>query len=241
MNMKKGSIIALSWPETKCKQAGAWYDPISSFIGLSKDGYYKVGHAALVLVNHETGECRYFDFGRYHAPEGHGRVRSAETDHDLRMTTVAEIDRKTGRTINMQAILSELFSNPSTHGDGEIFGVTIEINHQKTLNYILELQDRDHIEYGPFIPSGTNCSRFVSSSLLAGNPSLRVKLGLYFPLTISPTPMWNLIATGSRVFSFDGTLLSQQEPLVETLPALNLILQDELILEEVPIPISTGQ
>ncbi|MDQ3395429.1 MAG: hypothetical protein M3512_15145, partial [Bacteroidota bacterium] len=71
-NRKKGFAILLAWPETFCKQAGGWYDPLLSWLGISKNHYYRVGHAAVVLVNGFNGSLQYFDFGRYHSPYGYG-------------------------------------------------------------------------------------------------------------------------------------------------------------------------
>ena len=50
-----GFAIAIAWPETYCKQAGYFPDNILNFMGIAKHHYYKVGHAALVLVNAENG------------------------------------------------------------------------------------------------------------------------------------------------------------------------------------------
>ncbi len=49
-NKHTGFAIALAWPQTYCKQPGAWYDPITLLLGINKNNYYKVGHAALVLI-----------------------------------------------------------------------------------------------------------------------------------------------------------------------------------------------
>ncbi|MBT6650195.1 MAG: hypothetical protein HOB54_02370, partial [Flavobacteriales bacterium] len=76
--MQNDFIITLAWPEGMVKASGAWYDNI-----LSQDGKYRVGHSALVLVNSTTNKVHYFDFGRYHTPEGYGRVRDIETDQDI--------------------------------------------------------------------------------------------------------------------------------------------------------------
>ena len=84
--MNTGFVVALAWPANMCRQAGAWYDGLMNLLGISKNHYYRVGHAALVLVKSETGECFYFDFGRYHSPFHHGRVRNATTDHLLSFT-----------------------------------------------------------------------------------------------------------------------------------------------------------
>jgi len=79
----KDIAIILAWPETICKQTNAWYDGLMNKLKISKNGYYKVGHAAIVLVNSKKGEAHYFDFGRYHSPKGQGRVRDISTDYDL--------------------------------------------------------------------------------------------------------------------------------------------------------------
>src|SRR5690606_25903582 len=102
--MHTGIAIALAWPETKCKQAGAWYDGLMNLLGISKENYYKVGHAAVVLIEAKTGNCLYFDFGRYHAPFGQGRVRDLETDHDLEIYTKAKFDNA-GNFLNYEQIL----------------------------------------------------------------------------------------------------------------------------------------
>ena len=90
--MHNGIAIVLAWPETLCKQAGSWYDPVLQWVSINKNNYYKIGHAAIVLVDSKTGDCHYFDFGRYHAPYQHGRVRSAVTDHDLEIKTKASVN-----------------------------------------------------------------------------------------------------------------------------------------------------
>ncbi len=96
---EKGFAIALAWPEMYCKQTGAWYDDLSYWLGISKNRFYKVGHAAVVLVD-PSGKCHYYDFGRYHAPYGYGRVRSAEADHDLRVNTLAQISKCSKKILN---------------------------------------------------------------------------------------------------------------------------------------------
>jgi len=198
-----GFAIALAWPETKCKQAGAWYDMPLYYLGINRKGYYRVGHAAIVLIDYETRICRYFDFGRYHAPHGHGRVRSFETDPDLKINTSATINNDKSCVSNLDKILIELAGNNSTHGDGPIHGAITRINYESALTRVKELQEKESIPYGPFIPHGTNCSRFVNSVLQAGRLSVLQKILLYFPLTISPTPFWNLKALAGKIYVFD--------------------------------------
>ena len=78
--MQKGTIIVLAWPEGMVKNADSWYD-----FFLSKNGMYRVGHSAIILINNELESINYFDFGRYHTPNGFGRVRDEVTDPDLKI------------------------------------------------------------------------------------------------------------------------------------------------------------
>jgi hypothetical protein len=195
---KKGFAIALAWPETKCKQAGAWYDKLLYRLGINNNGYYKVGHAAIVLVDSESGKCSYFDFGRYHSPYGYGRVRSLDSDDDLYIEIKAQFSEGKNEIVNLDNILSELYSNSSTHGDGRIVGISTSVNYTKAICFINELIEKEFINYGPFHIGGTNCSRFVSSVIKRSTSSLAIKFKLQFPLSISPSPMWNLWAIGTE-------------------------------------------
>jgi len=189
--MRNGIAIALAWPETLCKQAGSWYDVPLKWIGVNKSNYYKVGHAAVVLIKKETGECHYFDFGRYHTPHGHGRVRSAITDHDLQMKSIAQV-KNSKEISNYTEILLELFGNESCHGSGTLHASYCEIEFEKAFDQAHYMQESSPIKYGPFLLNGTNCSRFVNSVIVAGNPVWYYKLVLTYPKTLSPTPIGNV-------------------------------------------------
>jgi hypothetical protein len=189
--MYTGIALAIAWPETLCKQAGAWYDPPLKWLGINKGNYYKVGHAAIVLIDKSNGNCFYFDFGRYHTPAGQGRVRSALTDHDLEIDSKAIFDSE-NLLMNLEDILLELLHNESCHGSGDIHASYCEIHLNKALQKAKEMQENSPLSYGPFVPFGTNCSRFVSSVLIAGKLSFLQRLRLYFPLTLSPTPLGNV-------------------------------------------------
>ncbi|MBK7311920.1 MAG: hypothetical protein IPI93_14385 [Sphingobacteriaceae bacterium] len=189
--MHNGIAITLAWPETLCKQAGAWYDKPLKMLGLNKSNYYKVGHAAIVLIDAEARDCHYFDFGRYHAPYQHGRVRSARTDHDLEMKTKAIISQD-GRLENYNEILLELFNNESCHGSGKLHASYCHVNFENAYYKANEMQSISPIPYGPFLPQGTNCSRFVNTVVLAGKPKWYYRLVLSYPKTLSPTPIGNV-------------------------------------------------
>jgi hypothetical protein len=187
--MQSGIAIALAWPETRCKQAGAWYDVPADFFGVTKDNCYKVGHSAIVLINKDTKKCHYFDFGRYHAPRGHGRVRDEVTDHDLIIKTSAifneELELK-----NYDSLLKELQYNKACHGDGQLFAGITQINFDKAYKLAKSYQNKGTIVYGPFDLKATNCSRFVRTLIINSSKSWKTKFRLFIPWMISPSPIW---------------------------------------------------
>lgn len=187
-----GFAIAIAWPQTYCKQAGAWYDTLTLWLGISENNYYKAGHAALVLVDTENEKCHYFDFGRYHSPFGHGRVRSAETDHDLKIKITPQITNNGKQLENFKDILLELQQNHACHGEGELFASYISINFQAAYKKALELQMLSPIPYGPFRYKGSNCSRFVNTAILAGKPDWINTFQLKYFVPLTPTPKNNV-------------------------------------------------
>jgi len=189
-----GFAIAIAWPQTYCKQPGAWYDPITLFLGINKNNYYKVGHAALVLVDSKNQKAHYFDFGRYHAPYKHGRVRSAETDHELEMKTTPKLSECKQRIDNFQDILTELQLNSACHGQGELYASYCSINFETAFVKAKQLEEKSPIPYGPFIINGSNCSRFVNTTIRAGKPKFWHWVGLNYKLPLTPTPISNVQA-----------------------------------------------
>lgn len=193
-----GFAIAIAWPETYCKQPGYWYDGITHFLGISDNHYYKVGHAALVLVNSETGRCHYFDFGRYHAPFQHGRVRSEITDHGLKINTIAQISFDGQRLENINQILSELQLIQECHGEGTLHASYCKINFEKSFQKALQLQQKSPIAYGPFKYKGSNCSRFVNTCIVAGMPDWKYRVKLKYFVVLTPTPINNVKALSNK-------------------------------------------
>lgn len=195
--MHNGFAICVAWPETKCKQAGSWYDPLMRLIRFNKSGYYKVGHAAVILIDPATQKCFYFDFGRYHSPHGKGRVRSEQTDHDLSVKTNADINQKNQIIKNIDDILLEIAGNKSCHGDGELYASYCPVNFALSYSAAIRMQEKEFISYGPFINNGTNCSRFVNQVVLKGKPSSLRRIFLQYPAMLSPTPFWNVVSAGN--------------------------------------------
>jgi hypothetical protein len=192
-----GIAIALAWPETFCKQAGAWYDLPMRWLRFNIDYYYQAGHAAVILIDKRTGDARYFDFGRYHSPHNYGRARSAETDPELTITTKITTDDY--KVVNVSDILTELQQNKSCHGDGTLYSSQIPIDYDKALAKALEIQSKHFLPYGPFVNGGTNCSRFVSTVIRAGNPPLRNLIPLKFFVPLTPTTLSNVKAGNYRL------------------------------------------
>jgi hypothetical protein len=186
--MQNSLAIVLAWPDTWCKQTGAWYDQPAELLGISKNHYYKVGHSAIVLINPDTKDCHYFDFGRYHAPMGFGRVRDEITDHELCIHTKAEISKYL-KLKNYQEIIDKIQENPACHGDGQLYAGLVEIDFHKAYSCAKAYQNQGIIEYGPFVIQGTNCSRFVRSLLFNSVSSKFLKMKLTLPWTLSPTPI----------------------------------------------------
>ncbi len=221
-----GFAIAIAWPETYCKQPGNWYDGLANFLGISDNHYYKVGHAAVVLVDSETSKCHYFDFGRYHAPFQHGRVRSEQTDDGLKMGTVALISEDGRRLENFEEILTELQLNQECHGEGGIHASYCSINFRDALSKASYFQQKSPIPYGPFKYEGSNCSRFVNTIILAGKPSWEASIKLNYLVPFTPMPLNNVNSLENKLVlpkrltndAFCPGAISDKSKLKRTLP-----------------------
>lgn len=197
--MKKGWAIAIAWPQTWCKRTGAWYDHLTDLIGIQKEGYYLVGHSAVVLIDADSGHCAYYDFGRYHAPPGFGRVRSAHTDHELAIDLRAIVSEDKTCVLNLEEILETVALNPSNHGTGDLFAAVCPVNFTRAMIKVAETQSKIFEPYGPFIRNGNNCSRFVSSVLLESALDKNTRWKLRLPLTLSPSPMSIVRSVSSQI------------------------------------------
>jgi len=195
---KNDSIITLAWPETNVITAMAWYDVFLKILKINKNDFYKVGHAATVLVEYETGNLRYFDFGRYHTPILYARVRDREHDPDLTINIQAKFDENKNIT-NLEAILKHLSQKHACHGEGTLHGSVYQgINFNEAYAWAKNLQKKGSIIYGPFELSGTNCSRFVNQVFRAGRPPFRIKFRLLFPLSFSPLTTTNVVIAATK-------------------------------------------
>ena len=195
--MNKDLLIILAWPEGMTTAAGAWYDKY-----FAKNGKYRVGHSALVLVNSTTRKFHYFDFGRYHTPVGFGRIRDSETDPDISINQLAEISNN--QITNIKQILLEIYNNDACHGEGKLYASVVnKVNFSNAFNYAKKWQNKGVISYGPFTLQGTNCSRFVASVARKAVGSYIIRLRLMFPFCLSPSPKRN-VAIGNKNYYVVG-------------------------------------
>ena len=191
--MQNDFIITLAWPEGMVKAAGSWYDNI-----LSQDGEYRVGHSAIALINSTTKKVHYFDFGRYHTPEGYGRVRDIETDPDI---AVIDAEISEHKIANIDEILLYLSQMKATHSEGKMYASVLwNVDFKLAFNKAKGIQQKGMLPYGPLVSPGTNCSRFVAKVINASGPSLIKKLRLKYPFCISPSPKRNVCITNHHYY-----------------------------------------
>ena len=196
--MQNDFIITLAWPEGMVTASGAWYDKI-----LSKNGKYRVGHSAVVLINSETSKSHYFDFGRYHTPQGFGRARDVETDGDLALIDAVI---KNGKILNIEELLLTISKTKATHGEGRMYAAVIKgANFQNAFSTAKNIQLEGMLPYGPFVMNGTNCSRFVARVIKSAIPSFIKKLRFKYPFCISPSPKRNVSISNHNYYVIDNT------------------------------------
>lgn len=197
MNNKNGIILPLAWPEGLVPSNHQKYDRYMSWFNLCKNGFYKVGHAAMLLVNTDTGEVYYYDFGRYIAePRRYGRIRSVKTDAELVFTISAECRK--GEITNLDEILKYTASHPHTHGKGKLYaGLCRGYHFEEVYDHIERQQSRGLIKYGAFTIGGTNCSRFVAQTMAAFS-NVVDKVKILYPWYGTPSPLGNIFKSHDR-------------------------------------------
>ncbi len=208
-----GAIIPLAWPDSLVNTSFKLMDPFFSILNLSKKGFYKVGHAAMAVAQMD-GTLLYFDFGRYIAPKGKGRIRGCNTDPEITLQNKAVWQGN--QLQNLEEILLEIAQNKHTHGEGKMYaGVHYIQNTQKALQYILQQQQREFISYGPYVPNGTNCSRFVAQTI-AHVSDVKQKIKFLYPFYTTPSPLGN-------IFNSNGKLLLEiHQSNIQSIPIDNL-------------------
>lgn len=198
-----GIILTLAYPETIVRLSHEWFSPYLRFFGIGKKDYIRAGHAALVLIYKETGILEYHDYGRYITPEPYGRVRGSDTDHELNFPITAKIQN--GTIENLEEILQFLATNPTlTHGEGKlVISVCNKIDYQKARAYITHLQERYFIRYAAFKKHATNCSRFVTDTLIHSVTDIKIKKKLEISNWFTPSTVGNVLLANTEAHAFE--------------------------------------
>lgn len=188
-----GIILTLAYPETIVLHAEEWYSPFLKYLTIGNKTHVRAGHAALVLINNETGELEYHDFGRYITPEPNGRVRGKDTDCELDFPLVAKISG--GSIVNLNEILEFLATHPKlTHGDGTLYAsVCKAIDYDVARNHITKMQNKHFIRYAAFISDACNCARFVTDTLITSVTNSKLKSRLIRSKWFTPSTVGNVV------------------------------------------------
>ncbi|NVK51648.1 MAG: hypothetical protein HWD85_01845 [Flavobacteriaceae bacterium] len=189
-----GIIVILSYPDTVVRPAQ--WEFSSKFwpkIGIGSKDAIQAGHAALLLIKKNSSEVNYYDFGRYITSYGNGRVRSKETDPELKIPIKATF--KNNKLDNINQLLLWLDKNPEiTHGDGRLIAsINNAIDFDKAQKYIEALINQKEIPYGAFLKNGTNCARFVTQTIINSCTKKQIILKLKSSYILTPSPIGNAI------------------------------------------------
>ncbi len=198
-----GIILTLGYPDTIVMVSEEWFSPYLRFLGVGKKNYLRAGHAALVLIDKETGILEYHDFGRYITPEPNGRVRGRDTDNELHFPLKAEI--KKGEIENLNSILKFLATHPKfTHGEGKLVAsVCNKVDYKKARTYITKMQNNHFIRYAAFIKDACNCARFVTDTLIASVTDIGIKRKLENSKWFTPSTVGNVLLSDTENYVFE--------------------------------------
>lgn len=200
-----GIILTLAYPETIVMVSEEWFSPFLRFIGIGKKGYLRAGHAALVLIDKETGVLEYHDFGRYITSQPNGRVRGCDTDNELYFPIKAVIEQD--RIKNLNEILQFLSTHPKlTHGEGKLVAsVCNAVNYYKARAYITKMQDQHFIRYAAFKKKASNCARFVTDTLIASVTNVQMQKKLIKSKWFTPSTVGNVLLSNTEACAFEVT------------------------------------
>ncbi len=217
-------ILTIAWPDTYVTSTKVFYDKFFKSLGINKGDKYKAGHAALVLIDPTTGVLEYYDFGRYITPLGYGRVRGSNTDFEIHFPFKAKF-HEDGSLKNWEEIFLYLSNSEFTHGDGRmIISAIKEIDYHKAKSFIQKEQNRHCIAYGPFVVGGTNCSRFVADTIIAGTTKSSVRFKTKYPIYITPSPLGNTLNACT-----DGKIWSVYKNEIIEYPASRSVVLNDLV------------
>ncbi len=201
--VNSGIILTLAYPDTVVMVSKEWFSPFLRYLGVGKKNYVKAGHAALVLINKETGILEYHDFGRYITPEPFGRVRGGDTDNELQFSLKAIIEDDI--ILNLNEIFQFLATHPKlTHGDGKLIAsVCKTVDYKNAKEHITMMQQKHFIRYAAFIKEGCNCARFVTDALIASVTDLKIIKNLINSKRFTPSTVGNVLLSNTEKDVFE--------------------------------------
>ncbi|WP_437918114.1 DUF6695 family protein [Sphingobacterium sp. LRF_L2] len=206
--------IPLAWPDQTARGDEKWMSFFKK-IGLVKNLNFKVGHAAILLIEKSTGTIQYYDFGRYLVPRGYGRARSSLFDPRLALSTKAIITSRADIE-NLLDILHELQAKEkATHGGGRLlFSICFGVSFRKGKQLADTIVERGPILYGAFAHNNNSCSRFVAQILLAAMETTDPKRRrILYPECIALSPTSNVVnaANDKQILCFQHSNLQLLE------------------------------
>ncbi len=196
--MNTGKIIPIAFPDTFVHYSDEFVlNYIFPFLGLGRKKHIKAGHTLLLLIENKTGNIQYFDFGRYVTPKGKGRVRSGNTDAELKIPLKAVIENDV--IVNLDEILVWMESNPEkTHGTGRmIASVCDAIDYDKAYGFLTDLQSQGSVPYMTFGNTGSNCSRLVADTFINSLTDKVKAKKLKKNSLFTPSPLGNIKITST--------------------------------------------
>ncbi|NGF57924.1 hypothetical protein G5B00_15500 [Parapedobacter sp. SGR-10] len=211
MELYTDIAIPISWPDMTALGDEKWMTVLKK-IKVVKNLNFKIGHAAILLVERSSGTVSYFDFGRYLSPRGYGRARSADFDQRLTIRTKAICDSK--GIANLKEILEELSAKEqATHGGGRLlFSIAREICYKKGMAYANEIVKKGPILYGALARNNNSCSRYVAQILAKSmrHKDNRIRNILY-PECLKASPTSNVVNASSnkKIYCYDKNKLQE--------------------------------
>jgi len=212
MHQYNDLAIPIAWPDQTARGDELWMSFFKK-IGIVKNLNFKVGHAAIVLIERSTGDLLYFDFGRYLTPRGYGRARSQDFDPRLKLKTKAKFSVE-NELLNFESILAELESLKAyTHGGGRLLcSICKDISFKKGLEYAEKVVNQGPMPYGALAPNNNSCSRFVAQVLVESmlKSDKRIKKILY-PESLKASPTSNVINAiyDQKIFCYHNNHLKE--------------------------------
>lgn len=155
------------------------WNRIARALDFDGDDHWDVGHAGVILINGESGEAEYVDFGRYEdreallgqRPENFGVVRSPATVPGFKIERKARIENNI--LVNLDTLLIDLAIKPYFRDYGRLeAAVYYDLDMDKMLMLKSELEEEGYIKYG--CPTQQYCTRFVRQVIRRGGGKFRV-------------------------------------------------------------------